>query len=880
MKTFDQQITFRQGGDSGQADNASIQPYATEPFVPDVSNRPPNNLRARTETLRRALEDLNYLADYDRSLILRADSAFTFSEPSSGQYALTIASGNLWIHPALTPGRQSGGRNEGGRVYCANASASGAWTPYTGTPAVDDLILTAHRQYTGQRGYFDADSLTTTAGGRSLGANRIQVDLIADPAVVGGVGTITATITQAPRTKIRIVYGTLTTATTLANLIAFINADRTSQGAYGVADFLRASSTGTTTNVPVPFTGGEVQGAYDAEAHQITKAQIDAFFAIQDGTGAYINRLREGEGLAIAYPIGLVDRTSVSLNGGRRQALWDLPTDRIGTRSQNTTPASGYLLFSTGREPEKIPGALPIGKVVNGEFVFTDGTRLAAGETLELGESRIIRNALAATTSGADGARRVGYEGSGAWHSDASATSNPNLAAGTVNAALSAIVSQLANSTTNQSASRRIGVEAVTGTPASGNSALSVAAGSLRQAIDKLLNGLDGASQLIGINGRVSELGHRLRGLLPIRKEFGAAGMPSAGAVMTLADLHAASNTLSVTPAGVREEAHMVMQPLAFDDGSGGYLTVDEDIEDGGGGEVLLPISGMSNARFIKVAACFPVASDGLSGTVPLIYAKISGLTGAADAEDGWYTVKSCNTGTNKITLLNLDGTNPDFTGMGPASITFYSGVVTGNDRRHTRFRAYHHSTANAAPLGVIGVGADTQQILDVVVPNGNTGTVTLRVKPKSIAFEGVEMNAAKAGAVQSFTANEVVLMSAIALDFTSPLTVPVDPAGTGRTMIGVFFRITATVVSNAAGLVRYQVQIGRASATQIPLVLTAEWDAAGADEIRIVSAHAFIPLANTTNIIVTRVLNTNTKPAHGSAGITAVEVGRLLGFS
>lgn len=880
MKTFDQQITFRQGGDSGQADNASIQPYATEPFVPDVSNRPPNNLRARTETLRRALEDLNYLADYDRSLILRADSAFTFSEPSSGQYALTIASGNLWIHPALTPGRQSGGRNEGGRVYCANASASGAWTPYTGTPAVDDLILTAHRQYTGQRGYFDADSLTTTAGGRSLGANRIQVDLIADPAVVGGVGTITATITQAPRTKIRIVYGTLTTATTLANLIAFINADRTSQGAYGVADFLRASSTGTTTNVPVPFTGGEVQGAYDAEAHQITKAQIDAFFAIQDGTGAYINRLREGEGLAIAYPIGLVDRTSVSLNGGRRQALWDLPTDRIGTRSQNTTPASGYLLFSTGREPEKIPGALPIGKVVNGEFVFTDGTRLAAGETLELGESRIIRNALAATTSGADGARRVGYEGSGAWHSDASATSNPNLAAGTVNAALSAIVSQLANSTTNQSASRRIGVEAVTGTPASGNSALSVAAGSLRQAIDKLLNGLDGASQLIGINGRVSELGHRLRGLLPIRKEFGAAGMPSAGAVMTLADLHAASNTLSVTPAGVREEAHMVMQPLAFDDGSGGYLTVDEDIEDGGGGEVLLPISGMSNARFIKVAACFPVASDGLSGTVPLIYAKISGLTGAADAEDGWYTVKSCNTGTNKITLLNLDGTNPDFTGMGPASITFYSGVVTGNDRRHTRFRAYHHSTANAAPLGVIGVGADTQQILDVVVPNGNTGTVTLRVKPKSIAFEGVEMNAAKAGAVQSFALNEVAHDSALALNFISPRTIAVGAAASGRTLVGVFLHISATVVSNAAGTVEYELVLNRSGAAVTTLALRTAWVAAGADEARTISASGFVPLNGTTNVVLTRLTNTNTKPGHASARIDISEVGRLLGFS
>jgi hypothetical protein len=303
-KLYDELVSFRRGSDTGDNDANSVQPLSnTEAVWADNDNRPIDNLRVRTETLRQGLETANYFADYDRALLLRADAALTFSEPTAGAYELTLASaGSLWVYPALSPGRQSGGRWQGGRVFCANPSAAGAWTAYSGTPAVDDLILTTHRQYTGQRGYADADNFTTTPGGRTTGANRTVVTLIADPAVAGGVPGITAVIEGEPRVRIRITYGTAGTPTTLADLISYINNDRTSQGAYGVADFLRASSTGVTTNAPIPFTNGVVQGAYDAEAHEITKAQFDAFFAAVTGLIMWWKRRPSGAMLSAPLP--------------------------------------------------------------------------------------------------------------------------------------------------------------------------------------------------------------------------------------------------------------------------------------------------------------------------------------------------------------------------------------------------------------------------------------------------------------------------------------------------------------------------------------------------------------------------------------------------
>lgn len=729
---YDQKVSLAHGGDTGENNPESIQPIVKEKAWPGAAGRPDENNRVRTEILRRAAETTNFFIDYDRALILRADAPLTFAEPVSGNFTLALgAGGNLWVYPSLTPGRVSGGRDGGGKVYCENPSEAGAWTPYAGSLGTDELTLAADRTSTGQRGYADSDDYSVTAGGRSVGANRIEFNLVADSSVAGGLANITAVISGAPRVKITVTYGTLGSPTTLAHLITFINADRSSQGAFGVADFLKASTTGTTSNPPVPFTGGVVQGAYDAEAHQITQAQLAAFFAATVG-GVNVNRLREGEGLAIGYPLGPVESGVTSPRGGRRQSVYDLPTDRNGTFTSNITPASGWTLFVTGREPEKIPGAIPIGKVLHGEFVFIDGTRLAPGETLTLGESRTMWLALASDGSSTTaGARLIGYEGGPSWNADALSSDDPEIATGTVHTAIQQIVADLADETGTNNGARRVGSGAIAGATRTGNEARKIALtqGSLREQLDDVLNKIDGGV-IVGINGRVSESGHRLVGANPLLKDFGGDDMPAAGAVMIQGELQAPVNMMALTAAGVQEFQSLNLQPIVYTNAGDAEDVLPLDNAVGFSTSTSLVLSAMTVNQFTKVFAKLPVAQDATSGrTLPLLYVKLLGLSGCADAADGVYTVVSRNTASRVVVLKKLNGSDPNFTGLsGTPSLTFMSALTLGSDFRHSRVHGFVHTdlTNNTlgAPVVSFGLGTEDSRLMDVWIPNGNLGTI------------------------------------------------------------------------------------------------------------------------------------------------------------
>lgn len=733
-KNYDEQVNLAHGGDTGEDNPESIQPIVKEKAWPGAAGRPDENNRVRTEILRRALETANFFIDYDRALVLRSDAAFTFAQPATGFFTLALASGgNLWVYPALTPGRVSGGRDGGGKVFCENPSASGAWTPYAGTFGTDELTLIASRASTGQRGYSDSDDYSVKAAGRSVGANRIEFNLVSDPAVAGGLANITAVIEGAPRTKITVTVGTLGTPTTLAHLIAFINADRSSQGTFGVADFLRASTTGSTSNPPVPFTGGVVQGAYDAEAHQITEAQLAAFFAATVG-GVNVNRLREGEGLAIGYPIGPVERGVPSPRGGRRQSVYDLPTDRNGTFTSNITPSSGWTLFVTGREPEKIPGAIPIGKVLHGEFVFIDGTRLAPGDTLTLGESRTMWLALASQgASTPAGATLVGFAGGQGWNADALVADQPEIEDGTVAQAIAQIVANLADESSADGGSRRVGSETITGVPSLGNEdrTLTLSPGSIREQLVQLLNRVvDGV--LVGVNGRVSESGHRLLGADPIRKEFGYAGMPAAGAMMLQSEFHAPADQMAVTPAGVQEYHSLNLQPLVYANSGDADETLTATNPGTFSTATTLLLSSMSTAQFTKVFAKMPVVLLEAGRSAPIIFVKVTNLTGCVSATDGVYTLVSYNTGTKAVTLKKSDGSNPDFTGLSTTpNLTFCTGTAVANDWRFTRFHAFYRNdlVANGAgsAVAIIGLANDDSRLQETWLPNANTGRIATR---------------------------------------------------------------------------------------------------------------------------------------------------------
>lgn len=732
-KIYDELVDFERGADTGQNTRDSIQPIKQEQAWPGAASRPDENLRVRTEVLKLLLETSNYFIDADRGLVLRSGAPFTFTQPEDGRYVLSIApGGQLWVSSALSPGQSSGGRDGGGKVFCENPSEGGAWTPYAGTLGTDELTLTASRATTGQRGYADCDDFAQSPSGLSIGANRIRFSLSADPTLAGGTANVRAVISGSPRSRIHVTYGTLGTPTTLGQLIAFINNDRTSQGSFGVADFLYASTTGALTNPPVPFTGGRVQGAYDAEMHAVTDEQFSAFFEATV-SGEYVNRLREGEGLAIGYPLGPVQRGVPAPRGGRRQALWDLPTSRSGVSTPNVTPTNGWSLFVTGREPEKIPGAVPIGKVIDGEFVFIDGTRLGVGETLTLGESRSMWAALALLGGGGttSGAARIGYEGGESWNADAASTLHAAMLSGTVRDAIDQIVDDLANEVDTQSGSRRVGSENLTGTPSVGNEVrqLSLPAGSIREQLLYLLNGST-TGVLLGINGRVSEAGHRLVGAAPLRKEFGFSGMPAAGAVMLQAELHAPTNLMASVASGVQEFASLNLQPIVYANAvdADDFLTASNFVTFSAATALLL--TGMSSAQFTKVFAKLPIAQEAFGGNVlPLLFVKLTGLAECADAADGIYTIFSRDTSTRTVVLRRLDGSSPDFTGLtGTPTMTFMSSLAVGNDVRGTRLHGFVHTdlTQNTlgAPVAALGLSTEESRLLALWLPNGNAGTI------------------------------------------------------------------------------------------------------------------------------------------------------------
>lgn len=717
MANFDQNVSLKQGSDTGQSDAQSIQPIGPAEVVwSGTSNRPLENLRERTETLRRYMQTTLYYLDYDRALLLRSNAAFTLTEPVAGQYELSMVGDDLWAYPSLTPGRNSGGRARGGRVFIGGL-------PYAGTPLVNDLILTASAQYTGQRGYSDADAFST-ANSLTLGANRITVDLLADGTL--GTGVVAFSVTETPKTKITIRYGTNGGTTTLATLITAINADLSSQGTYGVAAYLRASTTSASpaTVSPTPFVGGIVQGAYDAEAHQVTAAQMAAFFAATEG-GVQVNRLREGEGLAIGYPKGPVEAGVPVPRGGRRQSLWDLPTDRVGGSTQNVSPTVGWSLFSTGREPEKIPGAVPLGKILHGEFIFIDGTRVGVGETIRLSESRVMRASLASTIFGAAGASLVGYDGSGFWNADASITANPSVPAGTLDAGLDAIVAHLATSTTSNSGARRVGVESASGSGSTGNRVLGRSPGSIRQALDAVLNTAPTSTAAGGVNYRVSEDGHELKGLRPIHKDFSAL---TNGAQRFSALLRPTGN-LEYTRPGVVDFADLVLQPMESGGASG--LQAKEPVTLGSNASRLKLNAGDIATRFAAIWPKLPyfesrgLEDSGDRALIQLIFVKVQGLVSPTNTENGLYIFERFTSDTGptrgEFILRKMDNTPADFsavTNASAATASFLSALVTGGTDSNTKLAV--HQPPGLYPSVVLGMDSGTQPWLEVLCSLGS----------------------------------------------------------------------------------------------------------------------------------------------------------------
>ena len=439
-----QQVEFLVAGadkDSGEEDLTAIRPVADgEPAQAAVLKRPSENLRTRTEFIRTELENLKYLSDADRALLLTGTGSVTWNGLPTGTFSTTQP---ITLKPFLAP----------------NVSTASRLVIGLGT-ASQITIRTRQDGLTGQpRAY------PSGATGLEYGANEISFDFTP---VDTGTGAVVITVDGTPANNFHVQYDSNVTSGTLCSgLISALN---------GNTPFANAGLEAVMENPypcvppeygfptpPAPIIGGKVacsageqlrrfmSGAADAEKHNITQAHLTTFFAADGGT---LNKLIEGDVLCLRY-----DDLTMAAYGGRRQSLDELPEDKADL--------AGLNLFLMRRFPERLPGALPFATVQNGLLIFVNGLALASGDTTPL---------IASANW---------YQGSRA---------NPNswanstvIAAGSFEDALDNVIQAL-GSVTAPSGAHVVGIPAITGTGSAAGT-FSTSAGGIHGAISSIVSG-------------------------------------------------------------------------------------------------------------------------------------------------------------------------------------------------------------------------------------------------------------------------------------------------------------------------------------------------------------------------------------------------------
>ena len=434
-----QQVDFTTGSDSGENVNTSVQPYTnTEPASAAVLGRPIENLRKRTEVTRTELEALKYLSDSDRALLLTSAGSITWNGVSSGTFTIDPTQ-PLVLKPFTAPAASTAARLI---IGAGTASQVTIRTRQDGLPGVP-------------RAYNGANNIT-----------------FAFPAVNTGTGAVTVAVNGAETMRFVVTHDSnITSGTTVNQLLTALNSN---------PDFINAGleavveGTGSPVEVGFPpppsplvgnrlvLSGGELlerylTGAADAEQHIISSAQLVNFFG-----ATALNHLIEGDVLCVGYD-GLVMDSS----GGRRQSLPTTP--------ENKSASAGNNLFLARRFPDRLPGALPLATVVNGQLIFISGRVYGSGESGPL------------TSSGSS------YQGS----TPNAFADGTTIAAGSFESAIDTLVGFL-GAEASPSGAEKVGIQAIPG-PGGG---ISIVAGSVYNAVSTVLTGLNGLiSNLINSSG-------------------------------------------------------------------------------------------------------------------------------------------------------------------------------------------------------------------------------------------------------------------------------------------------------------------------------------------------------------------------------------------
>lgn len=323
-----QDVDFKVSPDSDTNDTGNptsttaIKPLiAGERVRAAVLNRPHENLRQRTETLRTEVSNLKYLMDSDISWIITGgdsvgavvgDAQPTVTwDYTTGKF---VTSANIVVQPIAGP--------------ITDKSDSVTYT--SGVLWSITLGMSAKR----------------FAGGHLKSISWTEVA----PAVLAP-ARAAATITYTPYATLNIQICNDGT-TLVSDIHAVLNPI-----GEGFSHVITGSGVVSLSDItPLTYL---FDGVFERELHYITPAVFATFFAIP-------NSISSGDTLCINYE-WLVDPT-ISTFGGRRQAT---PTANGG--AINTVVSSGQL-FLANSYPERLPLAIPICRRIGDALIFVDGT--------------------------------------------------------------------------------------------------------------------------------------------------------------------------------------------------------------------------------------------------------------------------------------------------------------------------------------------------------------------------------------------------------------------------------------------------------------------------------------------------------------------------
>lgn len=345
-----QLIDFESGsvatGDSGErTSSTAIKPYSDgESLDQTVLDRPHENMRARTEAVRKRVEDLLYQADADKWIITGGDGIGDVTGAGAAEF------------PTVK------------------------WNEVTGIFEISEAIviqplMAPNTDLYGSQVYSITDSIPTTVT-FTFTANQFdyqlanQLQIIWEEAATGDIsgGSCEATLEGSPAHILRIVIRDdgLTQGTNIDTALGLIlPAAAVDYVMGGIGSTYVALSDITDTDVVV-------KGTYSRELHHLLKTTLATYF-LAPGNDLSV----DGDGIGIWFE-DIVDPV-LSTFGGRRQA-----TPRTAPTPNTEVTVAKLFKFST--EPEKIYGAIPLCRRIGTSLVFVDGTVVNTGQTTQFGQ--------------------------------------------------------------------------------------------------------------------------------------------------------------------------------------------------------------------------------------------------------------------------------------------------------------------------------------------------------------------------------------------------------------------------------------------------------------------------------------------------------------